>query len=124
MGLTQLLLDPTKINCLPNTPTNCSIYNKNGTTDIRSSFAVCSAAHVFDTRFANALRNVCPSCLDNCDNVTATGAATTSLNVSNAGISDLRGIEGFTSLQSLYVNFNNLSSSVLPRSISNFVIYH
>lgn len=78
-------------------------------------FTVSTGLHIPNANFATAIRNQCANCIDNCDNLTLNAASLTSLNVSSAQISDLTGIEGFTSLQSFYCNYNSLTS--LPNNL-------
>ncbi len=70
------------------------------------------AQHIPDAQFANAIRTACPTCIDGSDNLTAGATTLTDLNVNMKGINDLTGIGGFTSLDKLYCESNNLT--VIP----------
>jgi hypothetical protein len=77
------------------------------------------AQHIPDAQFAGAIRTVCAACIDGSDNLTPTAAFLTDLNVDNKGINDLTGIGGFTSLDKLYCEFNNLTYlPPLPASLT------
>ncbi len=77
------------------------------------------AQHIPDAQFAGAIRVVCAACIDGSDNLTSTAAFLTDLNVNSKGINDLTGIGGFTSLDKLYCEFNNLTYlPPLPASLT------
>ncbi len=54
-----------------------------------------------DASFAEAIRAVCPTCIDASNTLTSVAATRTSLDVSARGIADLTGIGGFTTLRTL-----------------------
>ena len=71
-----------------------------------------------DANFANAIRQVCPTCIDANNDLTAAAANLTELRVTDKGISSLSGIEGFSSLQALSCSNNHLTSlPTLPSSL-------
>ena len=73
--------------------------------------------------FATAIRSVCPTCIDGLNYLTTIAASQTSLNVSSRSITDLTGIDGFSSLTTLNVSSNNLTSLPdLPNSITNLTL--
>ena len=77
------------------------------------------AQHIPDAQFAGAIRTVCAACIDGSDNLTPTAATLTDLNVNMKGINDLTGIGGFTSLDKLYCESNNLTViPTLPASLT------
>ena len=82
-----------------------------------TTFTVSTGLHIPNANFATAIRNQCANCIDNCDNLTTNAANLTSLNVSSSNINDLTGIEAFTSLQTLVLDYNPLSS--LPNNLTN-----
>jgi hypothetical protein len=82
-----------------------------------TTFTVSTGLHIPNANFATAIRNACANCIDRCDNLTTNAASLTSLNVSSSQINDLTGIEAFTSLQSLVLDYNPLSS--LPNNLPN-----
>ena len=77
------------------------------------------AQNIPDAQFAAAIRTVCAACIDGSNNLTPTAAFLTDLNVNNKGINDLTGIGGFTSLNILNCEFNNLTTlPTLPASLT------
>ncbi len=77
------------------------------------------AQHIPDAQFANAIRTVCSTCIDGSNNLTTDATFLTDLNVNSKGINDLTGIGGFTRLDKLYCEFNNLTSlPPLPASLT------
>ena len=77
------------------------------------------AQNIPDAQFAGAIRTICAACIDGSNNLTPTAAFLTDLNVDNKGINDLTGIGGFTSLDKLYCEFNNLTYlPPLPASLT------
>ncbi|MFN8357674.1 MAG: T9SS type A sorting domain-containing protein [Spirosomataceae bacterium] len=78
------------------------------------------AQHIPDANFANAIRTECPTCIDVNNDLTANATTLTSLDVSQQNISNLTGIEGFTSLQFLICGGNKLSSlPSLPNTLKS-----
>jgi hypothetical protein len=78
-----------------------------------------AAQHIPDPNFAAAIRSECPACIDANDNLTASAATLTFLLVDNRNITDLTGIEYFTSLTYLYCDRNQLTTlPPLPNSLS------
>ncbi len=65
-----------------------------------------------DANFANAIRSVCPTCIDASNNLLPPATNLTILDVSNKNIADLTGIVGFTSL--LQLNCANNQLTILP----------
>jgi Leucine-rich repeat (LRR) protein len=88
-------------------------------------FCLLTAVHaqnIPDANFAAAIRAVCPLCItaSPSNNLTATAATTTSLDVSNKTISNLTGINGFTNLRTLNCSQNQLTSlPALPTTLTN-----
>ena len=77
------------------------------------------AQNIPDAQFASAIRTVCAACIDGSNNLTSTAAFLTDLNVDSKDIDDLTGIGGFTSLDKLYCEFNNLTYlPPLPASLT------
>ena len=71
-----------------------------------------------DANFAAAIRKVCPTCIDATNTLLPPAATLTSLNVEKSGIADLTGIVGFSSLQSIGCDSNQLSTlPALPNSL-------
>ena len=71
-----------------------------------------------DANFAAAIRKVCPTCIDANNTLLPPAATLTSLNVRKSGISDLTGIAGFSSLQTIGCDSNQLSTlPALPNSL-------
>jgi Secretion system C-terminal sorting domain len=73
-----------------------------------------------DARFAAAIRSACPTCIDDCNYLMPPAARLEFLNVSGKNITDMTGIEHFTSLQNLYCFNNRLSS--LPANLPNSLV--
>ena len=59
------------------------------------------AQKIVDPNFAQAIRQYCTTCLDSGNNITDEGQKLRSLTVSIQQITDLTGVAGFGSLQSL-----------------------
>ncbi len=79
--------------------------------------------HIPDANFAEAIRDVCPTCINACDNLTAAAASLTSLNVSSSKIEDLTGIDGFSSLRTLNCSNNKLTNlPTLPTGLTSLRI--
>jgi len=89
------------------------IYSKSLSTSVEdatnSELTMPTAINIPDANFASAIRAICPSCIDINNNLTATAATLTSLNVSLNNISNLTGIDGFTGLQYLFCGSNKLT---------------
>jgi hypothetical protein len=76
-----------------------------------------------DATFASAIHSVCPTCIDGLNYLTTVAAAQTSLNLSNRSLTNLTGIEGFSSLTTLNLSTNNLTSlPTLPNTITNLTL--
>jgi Concanavalin A-like lectin/glucanases superfamily/Secretion system C-terminal sorting domain len=65
---------------------------------------------ITDNSFATAIRSACPTCINGSNVLLCAVLSQTSLNVSGQNISNLAGIELFTSLTSLNISNNNLTS--------------
>jgi Leucine-rich repeat (LRR) protein len=114
-ALTKLVIDSDKITCLPTLLPNLQVYKANG--ELIATPPVCTHS-IPDLNFADAIRSVCPTCIDVCNNLLEPAAVLKSLNVSYKNIANLTGIEGFSSLQSLYCQNNQLISlPPLPNSL-------
>jgi Leucine-rich repeat (LRR) protein len=76
------------------------------------------AQNIPDVNFANAIRTACPTCIDGANNLLAPAAGLTELDVSYKNISNLAGIEGFTSLQWLRCDNNKITNILaLPNDL-------
>lgn len=75
---------------------------------------------VTDAAFATAIRNLCPTCIDGLNYLTTVAQAQTSLSVNGLTISNLTGINGFSSLTTLNASNNSLTSlpTNLPASLT------
>jgi hypothetical protein len=80
-----------------------------------------TAQHIPDANFARGIRFQCSECLDSANNLTSIARTRTSLTVSIADITDLTGVEGFSSLNSLIVSHNNLTA--LPDNLPSGIKY-
>jgi Leucine-rich repeat (LRR) protein len=73
------------------------------------------AQNIPDANFAAAIRAICPECIDASNNLTYAVGFISNLDVSNKNISNLTGIRGFSSLNTLNCSNNNLATlPVLP----------
>jgi Leucine-rich repeat (LRR) protein len=108
-SLIDLRLDQAKIPCLPNVPPGLTVYNQ--LEFVIPTPPVCGL-DVPDPNFAAAIRSVCPTCITPLPNrrLLPPAANLVSLNVSGKVISDLTGIQGFTSLQELFCYDNRLAT--------------
>ena len=70
-----------------------------------------AAQHIPDPNFAAAIRSECSACIDANDSLTARAATETYLYVSNQSISDLTGIQYFTSTGSRDIAYIKLSQT-------------
>jgi Leucine-rich repeat (LRR) protein len=115
--LSVLYIDTDKIGCLTNAVAGLKVYNSRG--NLVENLPIC--VFVQDPKFAEAIRNSCPSCIGVCNNLTVNAASLTSLYISGQGITSLEGIENFTSLQQLSCSNNALSGlpSNLPKTLTN-----
>lgn len=115
-SLSVLYIDTEKVGCLPNTVPGLKVYNLRG--NLVDNLPVC--VFIQDPKFAEAIRNNCPSCIGSCNNLTPNAAIRTSLDISSKGILSLSGIENFTSLQILNCNSNVLTTlpSNLPKTLT------
>lgn len=77
--------------------------------------------HIADVNFARGIRFQCSACLDSANNLTPAAQTLTTLTVSIADITDLAGVEGFSSLNSLIVSNNNLTA--LPDNLPSRLRY-
>jgi hypothetical protein len=81
------------------------------------------AQKLIDPNFAQAVRHYCPTCVDNGNRITEDGQKLRSLVVSIQQITDLTGVEGFSSLVSLNCENNNLTFIPrLPQSLQRLLI--
>ena len=75
-----------------------------------------------DASFAEAIRAVCPTCIDASNTLTSVAATRTSLDVSARGIADLTGIGGFTTLRTLNCQNNRLTQlPTLPGTLTTLL---
>jgi hypothetical protein len=77
--------------------------------------------------FRNAILRACPTCINNCGNLTTDAERITKLNVddaaSNQFITDLTGIEGFVNLEELNISNNNIQIfPQLPEKLKRLMI--
>jgi Leucine-rich repeat (LRR) protein len=79
------------------------------------------AQHIDDTGFAQGIRYHCPACIDAANNLTDAARVQTSLTVSQLGVADLKGIEGFSSLASIVCTNSKLKTlpTNLPASLQS-----
>lgn len=76
------------------------------------------AQHIPDLFFADAIRAVCPACIDNNNYLTPAAQNLETLNVSIKNITSLAGIEGFTGLQVLNCADNSITEfPILPANL-------
>ena len=68
------------------------------------------AQHIPDVNFARGIRYECANCLDSANNLTPIARTLKSLTVSIANITNLAGVEGFSSITTLIVSHNNLTA--------------
>jgi hypothetical protein len=79
------------------------------------------AQHIVDSNFADAIRWACPTCIDTAQNLTSSAHSLKGLTMTNH-ITDLTGLEGFSSLTLLNVSDNDLTTiTYLP---SNLITFH
>ena len=80
--------------------------------------------HIADANFARGIRYQCETCIDSANNLTMDAQKLTHLTVSIQNISDLTGIEGFSSLTALVCTNNNLTTlpDKLPTKIQSLNI--
>ena len=89
-----------------------------------------TAQNIPDPNFADAIRNVCPGCIDDNNNLTSAAQDLDSLDVGGAvldswDISNLAGIEGFINLKFLDCSYNHLGSlPTLPASLTYLKCSH
>ena len=114
--LTMLVIDNDKIQCLSKNIPNLKVYNAAG--DSIATLPICLYL-IPDINFANAIRAVCSVCIDECNQLLAPATDVTQLIIPDRNITDLTGIEWFSSLQ--YLDFHNNQATNLP-SLSNTLI--
>ncbi len=73
------------------------------------------AQHIDDAGFAQGIRYHCPKCIDTANNLTDAARIQTSLTVSLLNAADLKGIEGFSTLNSLICTNSKLTT--LPANL-------
>jgi|GEM_PF-5440590 len=77
-----------------------------------------------DSNFAKAIREVCPMCIDTSNRLLPAAASLKALNVPNKNIRNLTGLEGFTGLEQLDCNSNQLTSlPELPNNLDWLLCY-
>jgi Leucine-rich repeat (LRR) protein len=78
------------------------------------------AQHIPDAKFAKAIRDHCPTCIDAADNITEDGHNLKNLTISIHEITDLTGLEGFSAITSLNCTNNKLTKlpAVLPSNLT------
>jgi hypothetical protein len=67
------------------------------------------AQSIVDPNFAQAIRDYCPSCLDNVNRITEDGQKLKNLTIAIQNISDITGVIGFSSLTSLNCGNNKIT---------------
>lgn len=86
-----------------------------------SSFCVIihsvTAQNIPDINFAQAIRDVCPTCIDGSNNLLSPATNLINLNVENKNIVSLAGLQGFTSLKTLWAVDNQIP--ILPALPTN-----
>jgi hypothetical protein len=80
-----------------------------------------TAQHIPDVNFARGIRFQCPECLDSANNLTPVARTRTTLTVTIINITNLAGVEGFSSLNSLIVSNNDLTA--LPDNLPTGIRY-
>lgn len=105
----------------PTTILNCKCFL--GIFLIMSTFCVIiqsvTAQNIPDANFAQAIRNVCPTCIDASNNLLPPATTLINLNVENKNIVSLAGLQGFTSLQTFWAVDNQIP--VLPTLPTNLI---
>jgi|GEM_PF-1011751 len=105
--INAIVIDTSTIKCLISSNPNLRVYAGNGQRIPKPSAC---RPYIRDLNFANAIRENCPSCIDDCNFLLPTAETTSYLSVSYKNITDLTGIEGFKTLRDLYVNGNLLKT--------------
>ena len=77
--------------------------------------------HIGDANFAQAIRFDCPTCINSANDLTEDARKWNSLTIAIHDVSDLAGIEGFTSLTFLHCSNNNLTA--LPDNLPSRLVY-
>ncbi|MEZ4905490.1 MAG: leucine-rich repeat domain-containing protein [Spirosomataceae bacterium] len=114
--LNTLQIDHDKVKCLPNTLSGLQVYNAAG--NLIPTPPLCEG-NIPDPNFAEAIRNVCPTCIDVCNNLLPPAKTLTSFYISSKNITNLTGIAGFTALTTLYCSSNKLTTlPELPASLT------
>ncbi len=81
-----------------------------------------SAQNIPDVNFAQAIRAVCPTCIDGSNNLLPPAASINTLEIMSKNITDLTGIHGFTSLYRLDCRHNQLTTlPTLPSSTKQII---
>lgn len=82
--------------------------------------------HIADVNFVRGIRYQCETCIDSANNLTLDAQKLTHLTISILNISDLTGIDGFSSLTSLNCTNNNLTAlpDKLPSKIQSLNVEH
>ncbi|MCA0234246.1 MAG: T9SS type A sorting domain-containing protein [Bacteroidetes bacterium] len=106
----SIKIDEEKVKCVSSENLNLKVFNSKG--EIIPKPSACSI-FIPDINFANAIRRSCSNCIDDCNYLLPPAASTTYLSITHNKIADLTGIEGFASLQSLYITGNLLKT--LPK---------
>ncbi len=84
-----------------------------------------TAQNIPDPNFADAIRDVCPACIDINNNLTPAAQTLKSLDVAEHEISNLTGIEGFVGLEELSCGYNPLTSlPTLPNNLKSLFCYN
>ncbi|WP_157607696.1 3-coathanger stack domain-containing protein [Runella limosa] len=113
-SLKFLRIDADKVTCFVNSVNGLKVYD--AANNLIASPPICT--YIPDEGFAETIRRVCPDCIGPCNNLLPPAAAITSLFINAYYIQDIKGIENFTSLQSLTINFAQLKSlPTLPNSL-------
>lgn len=114
-SVSSIKIDEEKIKCVSSKNLNLTVFNSKG--EIIPKPSACSA-FIPDNNFANAIRRNCSNCIDDCNYLLPPAASLTSLSITYSNITDLAGIEGFATLQSLYASGNLLKTlPTLPSTL-------
>ena len=121
-SLLSLTIDTEKITCLPAHNSNLKVYDKSG--QLIDTPVLCPE-RISDINFVKAIKQQCPTCLDDCNNLLPPAKALENLNIYGNEIKNITGIAGFQSLKTLNCGNNKLTflpelpSSLTSLNISN-----
>ncbi len=124
--LQRLRIDAAKITCLPNAVEGLKVFSGNDNDPIPTP-PVCGTApvetgiNIPDANFAQAIREQCPGCINENNNLLAPAKFLTRLEVSNKNIASIEGVIGFTGLTSISCFNNKLTTlPALPGKLTEW----